>query len=587
MWLNIAVLLSEDSVFGFGFVRVFSGKMMMADAQTLLADYLSGSESAFRELVTRYVDLVFSTAFRLVDGDRPLAEDVTQTVFLDLARAARSLPRNTMLGGWLHRHTCFASAKARRGERRRLERERQAVEMSTLESDSGNHFAELAPMLDEAINQLGVEDRTAILLRFFERRDFRAVGQAVGTSEDGARMRVNRALAKLHELLGQKGVTLTVGALGAGLATQAVTAAPSGLAASVAATSLAGAGGGMTLTLLQLMTATKFKIALGVAALAGLAAPLVLQHEQINRLRAENSIWRQQVAKVGARPGQATEADALPTGALNEAASSNGSSSELLGLRGEVGMLRRQLDEQRRGVADLDRQLAMSRTNAEVKSAGNEIIASLKEVGWACTVYTFDHNDVCPTNFDQIRSILRPELRPGLHLERFEFVDHGGRPADAANPGAMLARERAPRQLPDGRWARVYLCVDGGAYQRITEDGDFDQFEKTWKETCDSQVEAAKEAAKQAAMRQAFGTNAPDSEAVKTAREAGKRAFYTRLLGTNPPGSLITESATDSLALHTRLLGTNEPEGDEVRAARQAGRQACLQQLFGTNAPDQ
>lgn len=62
----------------------------MSDAQTLLANYAGGSESAFRDLVTSYVDLVFSTAFRLVDGDRPLAEDVTQTVFLDLARAAKT-----------------------------------------------------------------------------------------------------------------------------------------------------------------------------------------------------------------------------------------------------------------------------------------------------------------------------------------------------------------------------------------------------------------------------------------------------------------------------------------------------------------
>lgn len=228
-------------MFGFGFVRVYSSRTTMSDAQTLLANYAGGSESAFRDLVTSYVDLVFSTAFRLVDGDRPLAEDVTQTVFLDLARAAKTLPRNSMLGGWLHRHTCFVAAKARRGERRRQERERQAVEINMLNSDSGSHLAELAPMLDEAINQLGAEDRAAIVLRFFERRDFRAVGRAVGTSEDGARMRVNRALAKLHELLTQKGASLTAAALGAGLATEAVRAAPAGLGASVAAASLAGA----------------------------------------------------------------------------------------------------------------------------------------------------------------------------------------------------------------------------------------------------------------------------------------------------------------------------------------------------------
>lgn len=59
----------------------------MTDTQQLLADYgKTGSEAAFRELVSRYVDLVYSAAVRLVEGDTHLAEDVTQTVFADLAR---------------------------------------------------------------------------------------------------------------------------------------------------------------------------------------------------------------------------------------------------------------------------------------------------------------------------------------------------------------------------------------------------------------------------------------------------------------------------------------------------------------------
>src|SRR6266576_2622447 len=60
--------------------RVFNGERKMTDGQQLLAQYAeSGSETAFRELVTRYVDLVYSAALRLVNGDKHLAEDVTQT----------------------------------------------------------------------------------------------------------------------------------------------------------------------------------------------------------------------------------------------------------------------------------------------------------------------------------------------------------------------------------------------------------------------------------------------------------------------------------------------------------------------------
>src|SRR5438094_662091 len=117
----------------------------MIETQRLLAEYAGkGSEQAFRELVTAYIDLVYATALRWVSNHSQLAEDVTQTVFVDLARKARSLPANVMLGGWLHRHTCFVASKTMRCERRRQARERQAVEMNALEDPSEGNFAEIA-----------------------------------------------------------------------------------------------------------------------------------------------------------------------------------------------------------------------------------------------------------------------------------------------------------------------------------------------------------------------------------------------------------------------------------------------------------
>jgi DNA-directed RNA polymerase specialized sigma24 family protein len=84
----------------------------MTESQKLLAEYVGkGPETAFRELVSRYVDLVYSTALRLVEGDAHRAQDVTQTVFIDLARQASKLSSDSMLGGWLHRDTCFVAAK--------------------------------------------------------------------------------------------------------------------------------------------------------------------------------------------------------------------------------------------------------------------------------------------------------------------------------------------------------------------------------------------------------------------------------------------------------------------------------------------
>ena len=163
----------------------------MDDSQKLLADYVkNGSESAFRDLVARYINLVHSTAIRLVNGDAHLAEDIAQTVFVHLARKAHTLPPDVMLGGWLHRDACFVAGTTMRGERRRHFRERQAVAMNVPEDHTAANLALVAPILDEAINQLEPDDRAAILLRFFEQLEFRAVGEKMGSNEDAARMRV-------------------------------------------------------------------------------------------------------------------------------------------------------------------------------------------------------------------------------------------------------------------------------------------------------------------------------------------------------------------------------------------------------------
>src|SRR5437870_10507979 len=198
----------------------------MNDSQRLLAEYArNGSEAAFSELVTRYINLVYSAAVRLLEGDTHLAKDVSQVVFNDLARMAPGLSRNLLLGGRLHRHTCFVVANLRRSERRRYFREMKAAEMNTPEDHSEANLTEMRAMLDQAINQLGAEDRTAILLRFFEQYDFRSLGAALGSSENAAQKRVARALEALRSLFTQRGMTLSVATLAAALASDTVSAA--------------------------------------------------------------------------------------------------------------------------------------------------------------------------------------------------------------------------------------------------------------------------------------------------------------------------------------------------------------------------
>jgi RNA polymerase sigma factor (sigma-70 family) len=316
----------------------------MTDSQKLLAEYAtSGSEAAFRDLLTRYLNFVYSTAVRLVDGDTHLAEDITQSVFIDLARAAPSLPKGVMVGGWLHRHTCYVGSKTLRGERRRQLRERQAVEMNSLRNDhSESNLAQVAPVLDEAIDALRPEDRTAILLRFFEQLELRAVGDALGTSEDAARKRVTRALDRLHLLLTRRGIALSTAALGTALAAEAVTAAP----ASLAATTIAATLSGTTTTTTTVVTATK-AIAMTTLQKATIAATLAIvagggihQAYKASQLRDQVQMLQQQQTSLTEQiQGFERERDDA-THRLASLTHEKSPDTELLNLRAEVAALR-------------------------------------------------------------------------------------------------------------------------------------------------------------------------------------------------------------------------------------------------------
>jgi RNA polymerase sigma factor (sigma-70 family) len=255
----------------------------------LLAEYAAnGSEEAFRELVSRYIDLVYSTAVRLVNGDTHRAEDVAQTVFADLARLAGKFSQDVMLGGWLHRRTWHVATTLMRNERRRLNRERQAAEMNTLQDHPEGQFERIAPLLDEAINQLGASDRAAIVLRFFEHRDLRAVGVALGSNEDAAQKRVSRAVEKLRCHFARRGIAASSTVIASVIAAHAVHAAPAGLASAVTTASLAGAAGSSSfgLTSIWLKTMLVNKTALIAAAVILTATAVSISTVKTQHARA-------------------------------------------------------------------------------------------------------------------------------------------------------------------------------------------------------------------------------------------------------------------------------------------------------------
>lgn len=252
----------------------------MIDDAALLRRYAEDrDEAAFTELVRRHLDGVYSIAQRRVGGDAHLAQDVAQQVFLGLARDAKRLSAHPVLAGWLHTATRNASANVVRGERRRKahEQELHAMQNVLSKGPSEADWNRLAPVIEEAVDQLGDSDRVAVLLRFVERQTFGEIGSALRLTEDAARKRVDRALEKLRVILGRRGVDSSAAALAAVLTTNAVGSAPAGLVTTVATAAMNGAataGGGFTLTLISM---TKIQIALlGAVLLAG-GLSLVLQ----------------------------------------------------------------------------------------------------------------------------------------------------------------------------------------------------------------------------------------------------------------------------------------------------------------------
>jgi hypothetical protein len=130
-----------------------------------------------------------------------------------------------------------------------------------LQDNPEGQFERIAPLLDEAINQLGASDRAAIVLRFFEHRDLRAVGVALGSNEDAAQKRVSRAVEKLRGHFARRGIVASSTVIASVIATHAVHAAPAGLASAVTTASLAGAAGsssfGLASTLIKTLLLKK------------------------------------------------------------------------------------------------------------------------------------------------------------------------------------------------------------------------------------------------------------------------------------------------------------------------------------------
>jgi RNA polymerase sigma factor (sigma-70 family) len=211
----------------------------MTDRELLNRYVADGAHDAFAELVRRHVDVVYTAAVRQTRNDTDAAEEVTQRVFILLAGKAKTLAadEHVILGGWLFNAVRFVAKDVLRKEERRARHEQKAAEMAQQEMRSGDAepaWKDVEEELDEAMAGLDERSRGLIVLRFFEGKTAREVGERLGISEEAARKRVSRAVDELRQLFARRGVVMSASALAEGLATVALLKAPEGLAASSA-----------------------------------------------------------------------------------------------------------------------------------------------------------------------------------------------------------------------------------------------------------------------------------------------------------------------------------------------------------------
>ena len=185
---------------------------MASDVQLLDEFVRSGCDQSFAELVTRYVDLVYSSAFRQL-RQHELAEDATQRVWMILARKAPALPEGTVLGGWLVLATRNICMDMKKSEARRRARESKAAEMRPETKAPDRPDPQIAASIDDAVSSLGDVYRDAIVLRFFEGRSTSEVANRLGLNEAAVRQRLARAIRQLRRRLGVEGAGVSLAGL--------------------------------------------------------------------------------------------------------------------------------------------------------------------------------------------------------------------------------------------------------------------------------------------------------------------------------------------------------------------------------------
>jgi hypothetical protein len=212
--------------------------------------------------------------------------------------------------------------------------------MNTMNATPADWTA-VEPLLDEAMHALDDTDRTAVLLRYFENKSLREVGETLGTSDDAAQKRVSRAVEHLREFFTKRGVTVGASGFMAVLSANAVQAAPVGLATTIAGAALVGTTLATTSTLTTTIAMTTLQKTLVAGTLVAAIGAGIYEARQASVLRTQvQTLRREGAGPIQLLQQERDEAMSRLKTAEAEVGRLRQDAAEILKLRAEVARLR-------------------------------------------------------------------------------------------------------------------------------------------------------------------------------------------------------------------------------------------------------
>jgi len=162
-----------------------------------------GDRAAFQLLFETYKDKVFSIAV-YSSGDRAVAEDVTQQIFLKLFTAIRQFRGDSEFTTWLYRLVVNACVDEKRRRRRWLPLAETAMTSNPGEKrPQEKRYArlEVTEAVQAAIGELKPKFRLPILLKYIEGLSYDEIASVMGCSKGTVASRLNRGHSQLAKRL--------------------------------------------------------------------------------------------------------------------------------------------------------------------------------------------------------------------------------------------------------------------------------------------------------------------------------------------------------------------------------------------------